>query len=68
MLAALNRAQGMVKETKKRLVDSRTLLSGRTDLALSGAAAGKRAEMVTLWHKERALRDMLKALDTMYVL
>lgn len=64
LVTALNRAQGVVKDTKKKLVEGRELLSGRTEATVSGAASGKRSEMVALWHKERALREMLKTLDT----
>lgn len=67
MLTALDRAQNMVKNTKKKLVEGRDLLSGRTDASISSSSTGKRAEMVALWHKERALREMLKTLDTMFV-
>ena len=65
LMTSLNRAQGVVKDTKKKLVEGRELLSGRTDASVSGASSGKRSEMVALWHKERALREMLKTLDTM---
>jgi exocyst complex component 4 len=62
---ALSRTQAVIRETKKSLRDSRDMLNGRTDANSAGAAAGKRAEMVALWHKDRALREMLKTLDTM---
>lgn len=65
LVNALNRSQTIVKETKKKLKESKELLSGSTEMALTTGATGKRAEMVTLWHKERALRDMLKSLDAM---
>lgn len=60
----MNRAQGMVRDAKKQLKESRELLTGGSGDAATG---GKRAEMGVLWAKERMLRDMLKTLDTMWV-
>jgi hypothetical protein len=65
LVTALNRAQGIVRDTKKKLAEGRELLIGRAEATVSATASGKRSEMVALWHKERALREMLKTLDTM---
>lgn len=70
LMSALDRAQVMVKETKKSLKDSRDLLSGGAVEAVGSGGkgpekSGKRAEMGALWSRERDLNDMLKQLDVM---
>jgi exocyst complex component 4 len=70
LLSALSRAQGLVRETKKQLLNSKDLLSGGVGdvddaTPQAGLTTGKRAEMGSLWNKERTLKDMLKTLDVM---
>lgn len=54
---AMTRAQGMVKQTRKHLKDSRGMLQQ------NGPATSKRSEMIQLRAREKNLRDMLRALD-----
>lgn len=54
---AMTRAQGMVKQTRKHLKESRGMLQQK------GPATSKRSEMIQLRAREKNLRDMLRALD-----
>ncbi|KAJ9092966.1 hypothetical protein QFC19_008564, partial [Naganishia cerealis] len=73
LIAALNRIQAVVRETKQGLKQGKELLAGGAagmdarsprHTGTQAGGAGKRGEMAALWNKERTLRDSLKLLDT----